>query len=459
MPNPYFHSNMIDNYEMFFGREHLLRRMYDLIGSEQNISITGLRRIGKSSLLSCMRLREIQNKYSKGNLDNFIFVFLDLEQYNRNTPESFLKFLVEQITREVEKKSTINYLKTTQYKEFGQVLGQTKELGFHTVLLLDEFDSITRNPSFDLNFFGYLRSLANAKLTSYVTASHKPLAELSHQNVVSSPFFNIFHFFSLGPLDKNEAVELITIPSNANACRFSERDIDFVLHVAGRHPFFIQKTCYFLFEKRMNKSKEEEIDYDQVVYETLEQLKVHFEYMWTHLTVEEYRRLEIEAQYSILASKFLPELTESALFRQFVHDKTGISTNTITRTIDEKTIKECLKNIYDRHFLGVSSLSYLKSVYVESSQQVRPESVVERGMLVSRLLEKIVEQLRPQGDVNYGAREWRTYLILRDRYFKEGISNEQLAARLGLGIRQFHRWMTQAHKDLLYALLEFEARI
>ncbi len=57
--NPYGHLTAIRNPKLFVGRTHELRRLYAAIADQQCISIVGTRRIGKSSILCCMRLPEM----------------------------------------------------------------------------------------------------------------------------------------------------------------------------------------------------------------------------------------------------------------------------------------------------------------------------------------------------------------------------------------------------------------
>jgi hypothetical protein len=50
-PNPFGRRGRIDNAAEFFGREELLRRIFEELGKRSNLSLIGEREIGKSSLL------------------------------------------------------------------------------------------------------------------------------------------------------------------------------------------------------------------------------------------------------------------------------------------------------------------------------------------------------------------------------------------------------------------------
>ena len=101
------------------------------------------------------------------------------------------------------------------------------------VLLLDEFESITKNPNFGADFFAFLRSMANTQEIAYVTTSARNLQELCHtQEIADSPFFNVFSNLHLGPFARREAMELIEQPSAQAGVPLGEY-ADAILKMAG----------------------------------------------------------------------------------------------------------------------------------------------------------------------------------------------------------------------------------
>ena len=88
--NPYFNITTIRDPNKFFGRTQVLRRLFEAIIHRQSMSIIGLRHIGKSSVLNCLRLPEIQNRFDL-DLSHHIFVYVDFRAYLRKTHEDFFK--------------------------------------------------------------------------------------------------------------------------------------------------------------------------------------------------------------------------------------------------------------------------------------------------------------------------------------------------------------------------------
>jgi len=450
--NPYFHSNAIDDPKAFFGRGEILNRLYSLVGSKQNVSLVGLRRIGKSSLLNCLRAEEIQLRYAENDLVNYIFVTVDLTRYPQHKPEDFLAFVTRRIVEESHGRVKLKISQPINTQAFDDLLTSINREGLYVVLLLDEFGSVLRNSNFDASFLGFLRSLANAKQVSYVTASRVPLDRMSHDGLVHSPFFNIFHTLELGRLETEEAKELITLPARNANCPFSDMDVKMMLDIAGRHPFFIQRACYSLFEKRCRRTESEDhneqISLEREVYG---QLRPHFTYEWEHLDNEQRDAVQNEARRISALRRTLPELTESSLFRRFVCEVCGIS----PYKIDVIHLKDALNRLGDPRYLGDSQFGYLNAIYKVSPNNELPALTTERGLLVSSFLRQAIEKLRPQGSRSETSPEWLLYNVLYFPYVAN-LTNSQAAARMGLSLRQFQRKLNDGLDALLRIIISME---
>ena len=75
--------------------------------------------------------------------------------------------------------------------------------GLRLALILDEFEQLSGNPRLGVSFFNGLRSLAGRYELVFLTASVRPLIDLTYagcaEEIASSPFFNIFASIRLGP--------------------------------------------------------------------------------------------------------------------------------------------------------------------------------------------------------------------------------------------------------------------
>ena len=98
---------------------------------------------------------------------------------------------------------------------------------FRFLLIIDEFEVMTRNPNFDARFFSNLRALGNSYEYNfgYLIASRRSLHELMSQHeMAGSRFWNIFGVrLTIGLLEENEARDLVVKPSTQTLTRTNRR--------------------------------------------------------------------------------------------------------------------------------------------------------------------------------------------------------------------------------------------
>ena len=443
--NPYFNLKPVrkpahnpDTPDMFYGRAELFRRFFAAIAEHQSVSLVGSWHIGKTSFLLRVSLPEVQQAFGFDG-SHFLFVYLDLRKYLNKTCENFFHAVsraiiarcpdLPELTLQVENDSE---------DEFGRILEIVSEHGLFPVLLLDAFDNITRNKHFDAEFLALLRALASEGKVSYVTASVVPLSEVCHPGIAGSPFFNIFYNYPLGPLTADEARELIIMPAKNAGLPFTESEIALISRLAGRHPFFIQRVCYYTFEEKLSQSNMDEQRVEKLAFDDL---LPHFQDTWNRLP---------ETQRQASSHGKLPALNESGLFRQFV--RLTCSSGSFEITLEE--VEDALEKLDNAKALGETKLALLN--IVARRQKNSTVSTVERGIIIRAVLNEAFERLRgslTRSDMNPAL---QSYNILYYRYFKQHIKNEQIAARIGFSARQYFRYRKKAIDALLNVLFEME---
>jgi hypothetical protein len=449
-PNPYFNMAAIRNAEMFFGRATLLRRFYETLANRQSISLIGPRHIGKTSFLLCSSQPKMRERF-EFDMSHHIFVYLDLREYLHKTCEDFFDAVSNGLIARCPDLVDIRLPPQSNGEDkFSLLLEQIVDQQFFPVLLLDAFDNITLNNHFDPEFFAFLRAQATIGKISYVTATIAPLAEVHHRGISDSPFFNIFYNYSLGPLAMEEARELITIPTEKAGVHFLDDEIAWILEMAGRHPFFIQRVCHCLFEEKASPSIEQ-IDLRRVKKLAYVDLRPHFQDTWNRLSEIDRMTLQDEAQQRENQPRELPELSESALFRQFVR---YIRRAKVFKMTPEE-LEHSLDNIDDAGALGETNLRLMNLVSQRLRKDISP-AVVEKGMAIRSILNEAFERLRGQAVRNDSDPALQNYNILYYRYFKYHLKNEQIAARFGISARQYFRNRNKAIEALLNILFEME---
>jgi serine/threonine-protein kinase len=280
--NPYLNRVMIRHPSDFFGRSREIRRIYSRLDAPhpQSISVVGERRIGKSSLLNYVYQSRNRRRHMQ-NYENAIFAYLDFQRESDHDVPKFIDFLFSMFS--YESRGGRDY--TGREKTLDELKDVVQELhgeGRRIVILMDEFEAITRNERFEERFFSFLRSLANSYRVAYVTSSHDDLQQMCHNKDISdSPFFNIFSNLPLRPFTRDEALELITVPSSAEGVPL-EQHADRILELSGYFPLFLQVACSNVFEFLVD-NPDAQLDWGEIARSFMDDVDQHYRFIWERM--------------------------------------------------------------------------------------------------------------------------------------------------------------------------------
>lgn len=280
-PNPYLNRVAIRDPEQFFGRSREVSRIFSRIGAPrpQSISVVGDRRIGKSSLLHFINHPQVRKRYLD-RTNSYSFVLIDLQQKRRLSLTEFFHELFSLVAREAGDQSLAGL--DASFDSLRALLENFRRNGRKLIVLFDEFDAITTNRAFDLEFYSFLRSIANNYDVAFVTSSARDLQELCHtQLIADSPFFNIFTNVFLRAFTRKEALELITRPS-AQAGLPLESYARRILEIAGQFPYFLQIACSAYFDHLAENDGK--LDREEVEATFLDEAKGQFRFIWDHMS-------------------------------------------------------------------------------------------------------------------------------------------------------------------------------
>ncbi len=278
--NPYLNRVMIKRRADFFGRRQEIKRICARLAASPpgSISVVGERKIGKSSLLNYIYMPENRANHIERS-DKLIMLFIDLQEQKGMSVESFVKMVLGMAGYELRGRLRVADCAPT-LDGIKEMVQRIDRAGFHLALLLDEFEAITANPNFNLEFFSFLRFLANHYNVAYVTSSASDLQSFCHAEEISdSPFFNIFSTLNLTTLTSEEARELITLPSRA-AGKPLEGWLDEILDMAGLFPFFLQIACCHAFEYMEDHPLGENLEVAEVRRRFYDEARLHYRYIW-----------------------------------------------------------------------------------------------------------------------------------------------------------------------------------
>jgi serine/threonine protein kinase len=231
-----------------------------------------------------------------------LFLYLDLEGMASAEREDFWIEVLDRLsaalpTTEDALRDRVGRLLDTGELRFTTVrrlLRRVRDAGLDLVLTLDEFEGLARNPNFEPDFYGELRSLAGELGIVYLTASKRGLYELTyhHTDTLSSPFFNIFSEMTLGLMAEDEARDLLqNLSQQGSGPGFCEEESELALELAGPHPFFLQIAGFYLYELPGRGEPQSPDVYEQAARRFSAEAEDHYRYIWSQLSDEEQQAL------------------------------------------------------------------------------------------------------------------------------------------------------------------------
>jgi ABC-type phosphonate transport system ATPase subunit len=187
----------------FVGQESLVRKVFSRIGAErpQSVAIIGGSKSGKTSLLSYLSHRHVAAQHLR-NAEAYVFFSYRASQEMTEGPETFLDRFSLRLGLATKGSNRYEGLRTK--------IADLHEAGQRMAVFLDDFHFITSSERFPLEFFSFLRSMANNYNLAYVTTSTLELQRLCiAKEIQESPFFNIFTNMHLGMLSAEDARVLL----------------------------------------------------------------------------------------------------------------------------------------------------------------------------------------------------------------------------------------------------------
>jgi len=279
VPNPYNYGAPLDGKANFYGRSSELTRIASRIAAErpQSVSVVGPTQTGKSSLVNYFLEPEVQAEYLEDQATH-VMLRIRLSYQPPATPADFFERIRLALAYAGVEGMVPNH------DGFSDIVRQLMNEGRRLILFLDDFGEVTRSAGFTLDFFSFLRSIANSSDVGYLTTSSRPLHTLCHtQDIEESPFFNIFTTVNLDPFSDAEARRLVTEPA-ANAGAPFIDEIEPILDLAGRHPYLLQVTASVAFDARASG---EDLSASALADRVYEITRSYLNRVWQELTEPE----------------------------------------------------------------------------------------------------------------------------------------------------------------------------
>jgi len=289
--------------EDFYGQKTIVRKIFSRIGAErpQSVAIIGGRKIGKTSLLNYLASETVYRNFLGPNYQLY---------YERLNLGASLK--ASDFISNLSDSLKISLLDgETPYARLQRGIDEIHRQGTNLIFLFDDFHFITQNSGFPLEFFSFLRSLANNFNVAYVTSSFLELQKLCvAKDIEESPFFNIFTNLSLGFLEEEEAVSLLI-----NLTGWPQADAHAVISWLGPHPYLIKILAQ---QFRSVPPKKESLSQVCMPF-----LSHYFTDIVSILSPEAFKALKELAKGKVVAERDQPYL-KPLLRHRFLEEESGI---------------------------------------------------------------------------------------------------------------------------------------
>lgn len=309
--NPYSQMLLSAVPDFFYGRQGDVQTILQGVsGGNQprSFSLQGARMIGKTTLLRYLtdaRGATLQSEptlleYGPNRKGELIFVYID---FYKHQGDMVISDLLSSLLRN---KRVLNAIDPTtkednQGSDPSEMKAKIRDIqeillskNIRLAICLDHFDQAFESMAYEDDVF--LRSLSS--YSALIIATEKSLSELRLDPHKTSPLLTILVRRVLGLLAESEARDLILSPLKDTGIEFSHQEVDFLLKVAGFHPYLLSLVGEFWFELRTRNPDDTLVVPNREIQRpmrlqlaSLPPVAEFFKLIWGHLSTEEQEAL------------------------------------------------------------------------------------------------------------------------------------------------------------------------
>ncbi len=279
--NPYVFDCPVSNPSDFFGQEEILAQCWETAERECHYAIAGGPGSGKTSLLN-----QLWNPGARiqapPSAENVLFVYLDCRLVPSS--EAFLEQVARSILEQLPSSLADEYRGAcTSEREFEDLIQCSPK---KPILLMDNIDYITRHPHFPLDFFRYMRGIADLDM-SIITTSNQSLKDCFSPDPACSDFWNKLAPLNLRPFTEEAVTALLTEQGRRSGISLLPYREE-IETLAGRIPFFVQLACWHYFEaSRDHTGPLSSSEHEYVRRQVAQGATPQFQRIWENLSADE----------------------------------------------------------------------------------------------------------------------------------------------------------------------------
>jgi hypothetical protein len=244
-PNPFEYGTPVPP-DRFYGRSSQRADIKNRLGgiSAQSISIVGLRRNGKSSLLRYIRERPAEFFQPD---QRPLIVSLDLQKAQFQSTAGILEGLRRGISAEMGSEPWQRGENDDPFV-VDDGLEKVRKSGRRLVVLIDEFEQIGKRLTQFQDWGDDWRAKASSSALALCIASTHPLDQIYQSCGLTSPFGNIFTTTTLGAFEDNEWRSLVRNGFKTGGRDLNDVDLALIFDLAGGLPYYTQMAASLLWQ-------------------------------------------------------------------------------------------------------------------------------------------------------------------------------------------------------------------
>lgn len=279
---PFVLGKPIKNPADFYGRQAVLRQLYDAALNKETVAVVGEPRCGNTSILYQLLHEEQRARYLKPEQDRgLLFAFVS-GQLGAEGADSLLRRIALSVRRaDTDAIIDVGFEVTTEW--FEHYLEDLTDRGRRLVLLLDEVEVLAH---IERRFWGWLETLVSEYDISVIASAHVDPSQYRSEQGEGPPFFNLFRSIYVGSF--SEATFDLFLKEKSEITDFDYKAVrDVILDLAGRYPFYTQVAAALFYLFAAGASKVTDAELAEIRREFAVRNAALFEDAWNRLPPDE----------------------------------------------------------------------------------------------------------------------------------------------------------------------------
>ena len=243
--------------DSFYGRSDQLQRVKHALNAvpAMCLSIVGIRRSGKSSLL-----RYIHERIETLCARPIIVALINFQDQRYQQPSG----LYEGLRRSIEQATGTAPWQRAENDDVWAVadgLSNLKRQGYQLVVIIDEFEQIAARLDVFQDWGNDWRSKASEEQFMLIITSNRPIYEIYRQCGLTSPFGNIFTTLVLGAFETPTWHKLVNDGFTQTHVSLTSSDMVLITRLAGGIPYYTQLAAALLWQYHDHAAVEAEFTF------------------------------------------------------------------------------------------------------------------------------------------------------------------------------------------------------